>query len=170
MKRICVIDMPGLSHKLLADIGSRSSLGKWLGKQPVAGLTPSWPALTCSAQATLTTGVPPVRHGIIANGIATFRSAEDQKLIDPSNFPDYRREVSFWEQSNQFLQSPRFWKGKFKTALLFFQNSMPGFTPPLLPAADIVITPKPEHAPDGKISSLCAAHSRRTGTWSNCAG
>lgn len=154
MKRVCVIDMPGLSHERLSAIPATSSLGKWLGRQPVARLTPSWPAVTCSVQATLTTGVPPVRHGIVANGIATYRSPDDQKLIDASNFADYRRDVSFWEQSNQFLQAPRFWQGKFKTALLFFQHSMPGFAPPLKPAADIVITPKPEHGPDGKITSL----------------
>jgi hypothetical protein len=41
-----------------------------------------------------------------------------------------------------------------KTALLFFQNSMPGFAGAPRPAADIVITPKPEHGPDGKITSL----------------
>src|SRR4051795_12644111 len=98
MKRVCVIDMPGLSHDLLSGIPAQSSLGKWLVNQPVARLTPSWPAVTCSVQATLTTGVPPVRHGIVSNGIATYRSREDQKLIDASNFADYRREVSFWEQ------------------------------------------------------------------------
>src|SRR3954464_1692621 len=127
MRRVCVIDMPGMSHELLSATPTSSSLGKWMATQPVARLTPSWPAVTCSMQATLTTGVPPVRHGIVANGIATFRSADDQKLIDPSNFADYRREVSFWEQSNQFLQARRFWqdergRSKWKTALLFFQN------------------------------------------------
>src|SRR5207302_4060415 len=42
-----------------------------------------------------------------------------------------------------------------KTALLFFQNSMPGFAGTPKPAADIVLTPKPEHGPDGKLVSLC---------------
>ena len=31
---------------------------------------------------------------------------------------------------------------------------MPGFVPPLRPAADIVLTPKPDHRPDGTMS-LC---------------
>src|SRR3954451_15043485 len=110
MRRVCVIDMPGLSHELLGAIPANSSLGKWLASQPVAPLAPSWPAVTCSVQATLTTGVPPVRHGIVSNGIATFRSPEDQRLIDASNFADYRRDVSFWEQSNQLLQARRFWQ------------------------------------------------------------
>jgi hypothetical protein len=151
--RVCVIDLPGLSRKLLGAIPPSSALGKWLAIHPGVGLTPSFPAVTCSVQATLTTGVPPAKHGIVANGVATYRSGEDAGLVDASNFASYRREVSFWEQSNQFLQAPRFWqddsgKSNWKTALLFFQNSMPGFGGELRPAADIVLTPKPDHGPD----------------------
>ncbi|MGH7178258.1 MAG: alkaline phosphatase family protein [Tepidisphaeraceae bacterium] len=157
--RICVIDLPGLSRALLDFIPPQSTLGRFISSQPVAELTPSWPAVTCSVQATLTTGVAPSQHGIVANGIATFRSAEDQRLIDASNFADYRHQISFWEQSNQFLDVRRFWQdssgaSRYKTALLFFQNSMPGFAGALKPAADIVVTPKPEHGPDGKTTSL----------------
>jgi predicted AlkP superfamily pyrophosphatase or phosphodiesterase len=159
-QRLCLIDIPGLSKDLLAYVPPDSAFGKWLANQTVATLKPSWPAVTCSVQATLTTGVSPNQHGIIANGIATFRSAADQELVDDSNFANYRKQVSFWEQSNQFVQVPRFWqdsagKSRFKTALLFFQNSMPGFHGPPKPAADIVLTPKPDHGPDGKLVSLC---------------
>lgn len=158
-KRVCLIDLPGLSQDLLASVPADSSFGRWLASQRIAGLEPTQPAVTCSVQASLTTGTPPSQHGIIANGIATYRSEEDQRLVDPSNFADYRRQVSFWEQSNQLLQRPRFWqdesgRSRWKTALLFFQNAMPGFVEPRRAAADIVITPKPEHGPDGKITSL----------------
>jgi hypothetical protein len=96
----------------------------------------------------------------VSNGVATFGSEADQQLVDASNFAEYRKQVSFWEQSNQFLQCPRFWQdengqSKFKTALLFFQNSMPGFSGTAKPAADVVLTPKPDHGPDGKLVSLC---------------
>ncbi len=159
-QRLCVIDCPGLSHDLLNAVPSQSSLGRWLARQRIVSLTPTFPAVTSSVQASLTTGVDPSVHGIIANGIATFRSPEDQALVDTANFADYRRDVSFWEQSNQFLMTPRFWqdhtgRAKIKTALLFFQNSMPGFHGSPKPAADIVITPKPDHGPDGKLTSLC---------------
>jgi predicted AlkP superfamily pyrophosphatase or phosphodiesterase len=152
--------MPGLSRELMREIPGASALGKWLAGKKIAGLTPSFPAVTCSVQATLTTGRRPVEHGIVSNGVATFRSIEDQKLVDASNFAVNRRQVSFWEQSNQFLDARRFWqdpsgKSKYKTALLFFQNSMPGFAGELRPAADIVLTPKPDHGPDGKLVSLC---------------
>src|SRR5271170_6750378 len=153
--RLCVLDVPALSRPLLQAVPTNSALGKWIARQPIVSLTPTWPAVTCSVQATLTTGTPPSKHGIIANGLPTFRSTDDQALVDASNFPTYRKQISFWEQSNQFLQSPRFWqdsngKSRFKTALLFFQNSMPGFNGTPKPAADIVLTPKPDHGPDGK--------------------
>lgn len=158
--RVCLIDLPGLDGDLLHQVPPGSRLGQWLAGKRAAALTPSFPAVTCSVQATITTGVPPAKHGIVANGIATFRSLVDQALVDASNFASYRRDVSFWEQSNQFVEAPRFWQdaegnSRFKTALLFFQNSMPGFGGTPKPAADIVLTPKPDHGPDGKLVSLC---------------
>lgn len=158
--RVCVIDMPGLSRDLLGEIPPGCAIGRWLAGKTVLGLTPSFPALTCSVQATLTTGVEPEKHGIVANGLPTFRSADDRALVDASNFAEYRRQISFWEQSNQFLDAGRFWqdssgKSRWKTALLFFQNSMPGFAGVARPAADVVLTPKPDHGPDGKLVNLC---------------
>jgi predicted AlkP superfamily pyrophosphatase or phosphodiesterase len=160
MKRVCVIDLPGMSRELLKGVPKESAMGKWAATKRVRGLTPTWPAVTCSIQATITTGTPPIRHGIVGNGVATYRSPVDQGLVDASNFAEYRRNVSFWEQSNQFVQVPRFWQhengtSKYKTALLFFQHSMPGFSGTPKPAADIVLTPKPDHGPDGKLVSLC---------------
>lgn len=149
-----------MGHGLLPAIPGESLLGQWLSRQQIARLTPCFPALTCPMQATLTSGAAPSVHGIIANGLAIFRSEQDQELIDSSNFGQYRREISFWEQSNQLVEARRFWQRKdgssrHKTALLFFQNSLPGFVEPLKPAADIVLSPKPEHGPDGKLTSLC---------------
>ena len=161
--RVCVIDLPGLSRSLLQYVPVESAFGKWMHNRPVSTLESSWPAVTCSVQATLTTGTPPATHGIVANGIPTLRSTSDQETVDASNFAEYRRQVSFWEQSNQFLQAPRFWqdangKSRYKTSLLFFQHCMPGFSGTLKPAADIVLTPKPDHGPDGKLTSLCWSH------------
>src|SRR2546426_6513009 len=96
--RVHVIDLPGLSTDLVKHAPDQSALGRWLAQQRIAALTPTMPAVTCSMQATLTTGTPPSEHGVIANGIATFRSKEDQALLDISSFADYRRDVSFWEQ------------------------------------------------------------------------
>lgn len=87
-------------------------------------LRPSFPAVTCSVQATLLTGTPPAEHGIIANG---YFDRDD-------------REVKFWEQSSALVQRPRLWDRLpgCKTAVLFWQNSM-------FANADIVVTPRPLH-------------------------
>lgn len=159
MKRVCIIDLPGFSRELLSAVPAGSYLAHWLGKQQIATLEPSFPALTCSVQATLTTGAWPDEHGIIANGMANYRSPEDQALVDPANHTEHRLQVSFWEQSNQFIQPNRFWqdesgRSRWKTAMLFFQNAMPGFAGDPRPAADIIITPKPEHGPNGETISL----------------
>ena len=39
----------------------------------------------------------------MANGVPTFLSGADQGLVDGSNFESYRKQISFWEQSNQFF-------------------------------------------------------------------
>src|SRR3954453_10016108 len=109
-KRVCVIDLPGLSKQLLAHVPPESGLGKWLKGKRVGNLIPPTPAVTCTVQAALTTGTNPEHHGIIANGLPTFRNPADADLTDPDNFENYRRNISFWEQSNQLLQTPRFWQ------------------------------------------------------------
>src|SRR5438067_7820894 len=99
-KRVCVIGLPGLTKQLLVHIPATSALGKWLNGKPIATLIPPTPAVTCTVQATLTTGTNPSLHGIIANGLPMFRNSGDADLTDPDNFSDYRRNISFWEQSN----------------------------------------------------------------------
>lgn len=110
------------------------------------------PAVTCTAQATLTTGVNPgggAGHGVICNGLYTHGSAELREKLDLSDHADARVNVSFWEQGNPLLERPRFWaKSGKKVAMLFWQHSMRG-------AADIVVTPKPEHTADGKTLTAC---------------
>jgi len=88
-------------------------------------MRPSFPAVTCSVQATLLTGTPPSEHGIVGNGW----------------FYRDTFEVKFWEQPGSLVQRPRLWEllpGR-KTAVLFWQHSM-------YINADIVITPRPLHA------------------------
>ncbi|MGC8625380.1 MAG: alkaline phosphatase family protein, partial [Phycisphaerae bacterium] len=114
-----------------------------------AVISPITPAVTCSMQATLTTGATPAQHGIVCNGLYTYNNPALQQFLDADSFSEFRRQISFWEQSNRLLQTPRFWAGKsLRTAMLFWQQSMPD-------AADIVLTPKPEHTPDGKTVASC---------------
>src|SRR5439155_1516986 len=94
------------------------------------------PAVTCTAQATLLTGEPPDRHGVVANGWL-FRDTN---------------EVRFWQQSNRLIQAEPLYatarkqakeRGKpFKSAKLFWWFNQGA-------AVDVSVTPKPHYAVDG---------------------
>jgi len=158
MPRTMVINVAGLGDELLAEIPSLAALGQ---RGARLGLEPILPALTCPMQATLTTGEPPSRHGIIANGLYFHDTAE----------------VRFWEQSAHLVNAPRVWdlplriadcglriekkKGcpsrnpkseiqnpKLKVAMLFWQQSLYG-------SADVVLSPKPIHSPGDQLIQDC---------------
>ena len=146
MTKVLLIVIAGLDQKLLQQTPGLKTLGSLAARLP---LRPVLPAVTATMQATLTTGVAPCDHGIIANGLYTHNRAELHPLLDLSSYQEFRRQTSFWEQSNALLETPRFWQGSGKkVAMLFWQNSMDG-------AADVVITPKPTHGPDGKTLTAC---------------
>jgi len=88
-------------------------------------MRPSFPAVTCSVQATLLTGTNPEHHGIVGNGW----------------FDRDTSEVKFWEQPGTLVQRPRVWDllPEKKTAVLFWQHSM-------FINADVVVTPRPIHS------------------------
>jgi predicted AlkP superfamily pyrophosphatase or phosphodiesterase len=129
-----VIDVAGQSNALVDEIPSLAALG---GKGARLGLEPVLPATTCPMQATLTTGEPPARHGIVSSGLYFHDTAE----------------VCFWEQSARLVLAPRVWdlapKGKRpKTAMLFWQHSLYG-------TAEVILTPKPVHGPRGELVQDC---------------
>jgi predicted AlkP superfamily pyrophosphatase or phosphodiesterase len=103
-----------------------------------APLAPVFPALTCTAQATLRTARPPAQHGIVANGLfdrATCRTA-------------------FWEQSAALLPHGRIWDDArargLRVGVLFWQQS-------LGEAADLVLSPTPIHKHEGGMIQDCYA-------------
>ncbi len=150
-----VLDLPGLSARLLDRLpeGRRPA---WLNRVIERGravIEPVLPAVTMPAQATYTTGVLPQQHGVIANGLAAYRDPSIHPHLDLASYPEYRANISFWEQSNDLLRAPRAWAfsdaapPRSKTSLLFFQSA--------ICAADVVVTPKPTHTPDGKTIPDC---------------
>ncbi len=146
MPRVCVVVVAGFDLKMQAQIGPRL---RSLAYQ--ASLEPVFPSVTSTFQASLTTGRSVADHGIICNGLYTRREPNVHHLLDQDSYPEFRREVSFWEQSSQLVNVPRFWSTwGIKTSMLFFQQSI-GDT------ADIVLTPKPTHTPDGRTVSSCWA-------------
>jgi predicted AlkP superfamily pyrophosphatase or phosphodiesterase len=151
MRRTLVINVAGLSLDLVGEIPALAAMAK---RGLFLPLEPVLPATTCPMQATFLTGEPPARHGIIANGLY---------------FPD-TAEVRFWEQSAHLVGAPRIWDlparsaecgvrserrktasrrhPKPKVAMLFWQHSLYG-------TADIILTPKPIHAPGGGLIQDC---------------
>lgn len=150
MSRVCVVVVAGF------DLNMRKLIGPRLGALAYqATLEPVFPAVTSTFQASLTTGRLATDHGVISNGLFMRREPENHRLLDQDSYPEFRREVSFWEQSSELVQAPRFWSSwGIKTALLFFQQSIGH-------SADIVLTPKPVHTPDGRTLSSCWARPDR---------
>ena len=99
-------------------------------------VTPVFPAVTSTVQASLLTGKYPNEHGIISNG-----------TYNRSNYS-----VSYWDQDSSLVQAPRIWdflgNGKsddVRSAVLFWQNTLHA-------RSDVVVTPKPIHLENGMIT------------------
>ena len=126
-KKLIVLNIVALTSDLI-DRTNPKNIKKLISGGKSVSIIPTFPAVTCSVQASITTGVLPNKHGIIANGYYDKKS----------------KSVSFWEQYDSLVEQTRIWENlkkknkNFKTALLFWQNSL--FT-----NSDIVITPKPLH-------------------------
>jgi len=119
MSKLCVINVVGLTPKLAAQAPRISALGAprpW--ESPV-------PAVTCTSQATMLTGMSPAQHGIVGNGWL-FRDTG---------------EVRFWQQSNALIQGEPFYKG-LRTAKMFWWFNQ---------GSDVewYATPKPHYGSDG---------------------
>lgn len=118
-KKVCVLNVVGLTPRLLAHAPRLASAGRavpW--KSPL-------PAVTCTAQATMLTGMTPAQHGIVGNGWL-FRDTG---------------EVRFWQQSRALIQGEPFTAG-LRTAQLFwwFNQGAP---------VEWSCTPKPHYGSDG---------------------
>lgn len=133
-RHVVLIDVVGLSLDHLKWLDATPNLQRVLGSGRLTAMDPVFPAVTLPVQASLTTGVLPSVHGVVANG-----------FYFPESF-----QVSFWEQPAALVQAPRIWDTLkaadpgFTSALLFFQSS-------LYAGCDVVITPKPLHTDSGMI-------------------
>lgn len=126
-----VLDIVGLEYEHLSS-DLLPNIAKITEKGEAAKLEPVFPAVTCTVQASILTGMYPRDHGIVANGI-----------YDRDTY-----NVSFWEQPSSLVKAERAWdiakrKGA-KTAVLFWQNTM-------YAESDVVVTPRPIHLDDKMI-------------------
>ncbi len=110
-------------------------------RSSIAGLSCSversvFRAVTCTAQATLRTGLPPPAHGVLSNGLW---SEEFKKPF-------------FWEQNAAWVKGPRIWDARraqgAKVGLFFFQQS-------LGESVDCLVSPAPIHKHGGGMIMSC---------------
>lgn len=130
-----LLSIPGLRATDLSDMPRLSALASD-GK--TVGLSASFPAVTCSVQANLTTGVLPDKHGVVANGF----------------FYRDKGEVEMWTAWNEAVQAPQIWDRLHEadpqlTSAAWFPMLIKGA------GADYICTPAPIHNPDGSESLWC---------------
>lgn len=131
MKQTLVILVVGLSPALVGEHTPHlAKLVKRGGLRPMRAVTP---AVTCTAQSTLVTGLTPKEHGIVANGWY-FRDLS---------------EVWLWRQSNKLVNGEKIWEAakardpSFTCAKMFWWYNM-------YSTADWSATPRPMYPADGR--------------------
>ncbi len=131
MQDTLVILVVGLSPSLVGE--HTPNLKRLADQGGLRPLTTVLPAVTCTAQSTLVTGLPPAGHGAVANGWY-FRDLS---------------EVWLWRQSNRLVGGEKIWEaGKarnpdFTCAKMFWWYNM-------YSTADWSATPRPMYPADGR--------------------
>lgn len=145
-KHVIVLNVVGLPRELKR--GQTPNICALADNGASHEMVPSFPAVTCPVQATVTTGMHPSEHGIIANG-----------WMDRESY-----QVSFWEQNANLVRAPRIWDilsgSGLKTAVLFWQHT-------LYANSDVIVTPKPIHL-DNELVLWC--YSKPIGFYEEIAG
>lgn len=125
-----VVNVVGLTSELLGPHTPRLSAFARSGAQ--RPLRTVLPAVTCSAQSSMVTGLPPNGHGIVANGWY-FRDLA---------------QVWLWRQANQLVQGEKIWEAArardpaFTCAKMFWWYNM-------YARVDWSVTPRPIYQADG---------------------
>jgi len=134
--KVIVVNVVGLTHALLGK--DTPNLNGLINEGYLARLEPVFPAVTCTAQASMLTGLTASGHGIVGNGWY-FRDLA---------------EVGFWKQSNYLVKGQKIWDDArrvvpgFECSQLFWWYNM-------YAAVDHSITPRPYYPADGrKIPAL----------------
>ena len=131
-----VLDVVGLSPNMIGP--STPNLQRLARRGALRSLSTQLPAITCTVQTTLLTGVLPSQHGIVANGWY-FRDLS---------------EVLFWKQSNALVRGEPVWDAArkrdpaFTCANMFWWFNM-------YSSADIGVTPRPIYLADGRKIPDC---------------
>lgn len=132
MSKVLLLDIVGLTPRALAAMPRLTALGRSGGQ---TGLDTILPAVTCSVQSTMLTGLAPREHGIVGNGWY-FRGLGDPLL---------------WRQHNKLVTGEKVWetarrsRPELRTANLGWWFAMGATT-------DVTVTPRPIYHADGRKS------------------
>ncbi|MFG3258575.1 alkaline phosphatase family protein [Streptomyces sp. NPDC048172] len=132
---LLVVDVVGLTPRLLAHMPRLKALGDGGAQAPLATVLP---AVTCAAQSTFLTGELPSGHGIVANGWY-FRELGD---------------VLLWRQHNKLVGGEKLWDAAravrpgYTVANICWWYAMGADT-------DWTVTPRPVYYADGRKEPDC---------------
>ncbi len=132
---IIFLSVPGLRPRDI-DKTNTPTLYDWANRGVMAEMVPTFPCVTSCVQASMFTGTPPAKHGIIANGF----------------YHRDRREVEMWTGWNNLIEAPQIWnalRAKGLTSAAWHAQNIKGA------AADFIVTPAPIHEPDGTMKLWC---------------
>ena len=141
MTQVMLIDIPGLDKSHLERLPALKCLGD------AQTLNAQFPLVTCPVQSSILTGLPPAKHGVVANGLM---------------LPEMHKPM-FWEQSAKLVSGETVFAAAKKNdeqstgAMLFWQNSIGS-------DADIVITPAPIHLHD-RLALSCYTQPSSLDAW-----
>ncbi len=136
MHPLVVLNVVGLTPKLIGE--HTPNLAAFASRYGLRQLQTITPAVTCSVQASLLTGLLPSGHGAVGNGWL-FRDLA---------------EIWLWRQSNRLLSGERLWDvakardPRFTCANLFWWFAMAS-------SADFTVTPRPIYKADGRKLPDC---------------
>ncbi len=136
-QRVCVLNIVALSPNLIGDATPRiREFAKSSGG--IRTLRPPLPAVTCTSQSTMLTGLAPSAHGIVGNGW------HDR----------VQGEVHFWKQSNALVCGEKVWETarridpSFTCANACWWYAMHAST-------NAMVTPRPIYKADGRKLPDC---------------
>lgn len=131
MRPLLLLDIVGLTlSQVSEDTPNLTAFAKRGARAPMSAILP---AVTCSAQATMLTGLPPSEHGAVGNG-----------WMDPAT-----RDVALWRQANSLVSGEKLYETArredpdFTCAKLFWWWNMGA-------QVDYSITPRPFYPADGR--------------------
>lgn len=128
MKPVLLVDVVGLTPRLVSE--RTPNLAALAARAPMSAV---FPAVTCSAQATILTGLAPSAHGAVGNGWFTRDIAE----------------IALWRQSNALVSGEKLYETAkardpaFTCAKIFWWWNLGA-------KVDWSITPRPHYPADGR--------------------